>query len=331
MSTTASDSILVSVIIPIYNTQDTILKLINNLQQIKCDNIEFIFVNDGSRDNSLHILQLELKKWGEKYQYKIIDKQNGGLSDARNTGLKSANGDFIWFVDSDDLINVESVKTIYKFLQLHLMCDLVVFPYRIFENEAEIIQIGATNQGQFHEISSQELLTKLFLRKIDNYSWSFIASKRIYIKNHITFPVGKNFEDYATTYKVFANSSNPVFFSKITYFYRYRQNSIVHDPGKLVANAKDILFHGNNILNEFNNSLLARQFVLSFLLYAINSLQENQTDESIDLIKSIDKQIRMFCVNNFPIKKRIIILLYKVNLYKVVKRWKLKNILLTFK
>lgn len=90
---------MVSIIIPVYNAERTIKRCVESLRKQKLDSKEFIFVNDGSKDSSLEIL----RHLAESIQdVKIIDKQNGGVSSARNAGLKIANGEFITFMDADD-------------------------------------------------------------------------------------------------------------------------------------------------------------------------------------------------------------------------------------
>ncbi|KRK39958.1 glycosyltransferase family 2 protein [Loigolactobacillus bifermentans] len=323
------NDVLLSIIIPIYNTQDTIIQLADNLKKLNFDDIEIVFVNDGSTDDSMKVLRYNFKDLHSNFKYKFLNKCNGGLSDARNFGLNNSNGKFVWFIDSDDLIDIKSVKIIYEFLSTHQTCDLLLFSYRLFESYSEINHTIDTDNGEFHYTNSEKLLTKLFLRQLDNYSWSFIACKSLYVQNNIQFPKGRNFEDYATTYKVFSKSKKPVVFSRITYFYRYRKESIVHSSVKLVGNAKDILFHSKVILKDLDNSLLARQFVFSFLLYAVNSLQQSRTNTSTRLVMVIDKKIRAFHTSDFPLKKKLIIISYRCSLYKIIKKWKLKNILLT--
>jgi len=89
----------VSVVIPIYNVQDYLTKCLNSLYDQLNDTIEVILVNDGSTDNSLEIC----RKYAEKYPNTIvIDKENGGLSDARNVGTEAASGEYIYYLDSDD-------------------------------------------------------------------------------------------------------------------------------------------------------------------------------------------------------------------------------------
>ena len=98
----------VSVIVPIYNVEKYLEKCINSLLSQTLEDIQIILVNDGSKDNSGTIA----KKYAERNKDKVIyvEKENGGLSDARNYGLKYATGDFVAFLDSDDYIEKMLMK-----------------------------------------------------------------------------------------------------------------------------------------------------------------------------------------------------------------------------
>lgn len=122
----------ISVIVPVYNVSnyldDCVLSLVN--QKYDFSKVEVILVNDGSTDNSLEICN----KYANKYEnIKVIDKKNGGLSDARNHGFKASNGEYIMFLDSDDLINDKSLLYLSKFLDEHKEVDFVISRVRMFE------------------------------------------------------------------------------------------------------------------------------------------------------------------------------------------------------
>ena len=115
---------LVSVIVPMYNAERTISDCIESLIAQLYLNIEIILVDDGSRDNTVSIA----KKSEEKYKnLKVIQKKNGGVSSARNVGLSNATGDFICFVDSDDVVKNKYISS---------------FIENYYENKADLIWCG---------------------------------------------------------------------------------------------------------------------------------------------------------------------------------------------
>ena len=97
----------VSVIVPIYNVEDYLECCLDSILKQTYTNLEIILVNDGSTDSSLSICKKYLEK---DNRIVIVDKSNGGLSDARNAGLENANGEYVMFVDSDDFLTENAVK-----------------------------------------------------------------------------------------------------------------------------------------------------------------------------------------------------------------------------
>ena len=124
---------LISVVVPIYNVEKYLKTCIETIIKQTYKNIEIILVNDGSTDNSLQICN-EFKE--KEKRIKVINKKNGGLSDARNIGLKKAKGKYICFIDSDDFINEKYIE------ELHSL---------IIKNNAQIAICSFENVNEFGE------------------------------------------------------------------------------------------------------------------------------------------------------------------------------------
>ena len=101
----------VSVIVPVYNVQDYIEECLLSIMKQSYKEIEIIAVNDGSKDDSLHVLE---KMQARDSRIIILNKENGGLSDARNYGIKHSTGDYYLFVDSDDIIHENMIEELQK-------------------------------------------------------------------------------------------------------------------------------------------------------------------------------------------------------------------------
>ena len=115
-----------SIIVPIYNISSFIDQCVESLVNQTCKNLEIILVNDGSKDNSLEII----KKWERKdSRIVVVNKTNGGLSSARNEGLKSATGDYILYVDGDDWIDVGALAEADRFITKYGLVDMIGFNY----------------------------------------------------------------------------------------------------------------------------------------------------------------------------------------------------------
>ncbi|MGL5244702.1 MAG: glycosyltransferase family 2 protein, partial [Sarcina sp.] len=118
-----------TIIVPVYNVEEFLVECLESIYKVSDIDYEVILVNDGSKDDSLNIL----KKYKELYptKTKIIDKENGGLSSARNIGIKEAKGEYLAFVDSDDVIDPKGFEEFFKEGQ-RLDLDVMVGNMRYF-------------------------------------------------------------------------------------------------------------------------------------------------------------------------------------------------------
>lgn len=214
---------LITIVVPIYNVEQYLERCIKSIVSQTYENIEILLVNDGSPDNSQKIME----KWGKKdKRIKCLYKENGGLSDARNYGIKRSKGKYICFIDSDDYIDKDYVKKLY---------------YAIKENNAEISwcnirtvndngKTGTINQNE-EDLWSFEMASacnRLFL-------------KDLFIKNDISFPKGLWYEDLATTPRLFFKAKKVVFVDSELYSYYYNSESITKTYCKRALDMKEVL------------------------------------------------------------------------------------------
>lgn len=155
----------ISIIIPVYNTKDLVEKCVIPILELADDTIEVICVNDGSRDNSLEVLkniQLNYPKMV------IVDKDNGGLSSARNSGLEVANGEYILFLDSDDWFSDENVfQKIYNKIIENNYPDCVSLSYDCLIGKNKSLQImDRNNQKELVESLYVACWTKCVKREL---------------------------------------------------------------------------------------------------------------------------------------------------------------------
>ena len=116
------ERVKISVIIPVYNVEKYIRECIESVLNQTLKDIEIIAVNDGSRDNSIKIIEEYLSD----ARLKIINKENGGASFARNIGMKAARGEYIYFIDSDDFINEDVLEVSVSYTHLTLPTNSLV-------------------------------------------------------------------------------------------------------------------------------------------------------------------------------------------------------------
>ncbi len=203
----------VSVIVPVYNTEKYLRKCLDSLVEQSLQDIEIIVVNDGSPDNSQTIIE----EYAEKYKnIKSYIKENGGLSDARNYGIKKSSGDYIAFVDSDDYVSKEMYEQMYNFATKNDMDVVVCDSINVYPDGKEIL-INSNNH-----YSSEN---------IDNYLISYpMACTRLfkrYIFEHLEFKKNIYYEDLELTPKIVQITDKVGFVEKGLYYYVQRQGSIM--------------------------------------------------------------------------------------------------------
>ena len=123
----------VSIIVPIYNVEEYLVKCLDSLVNQTLKEIEIICINDGSTDNSLEILKAYAQK---DDRITVINKKNSGVSDARNTGLEMANGEYVMFVDSDDYLEIQTCQSIYEKIKKD-NSNLLIFNYFLVTQETK--------------------------------------------------------------------------------------------------------------------------------------------------------------------------------------------------
>lgn len=214
------DNPLISVTVPIYNVEEYLNRCVESIVNQTYQNLEIILVDDGSPD---HCPQM-CDEWVEKdKRIKVIHKQNGGLSDARNAGLKIATGEYISFIDSDDYIASDFFATLLAVMEKEnsdvVECSVVKFyederfekysdNLAVTTSQTESALSGLIAENPFH----QHVWNKLY--KVD-------------CLKGILFPVGKLNEDEFWTYQVFGRAQKVSKINKTMYYYFQRSDSIM--------------------------------------------------------------------------------------------------------
>ncbi|OBZ12318.1 glycosyltransferase [Bacillus sp. FJAT-26390] len=176
----------VSVIIPVYNAEKYLEECILSLLNQTLHACEFIFVNDGSSDNSRFLIERYKKKDG---RIKLINQENQGVSAARNAGLRVASGEYVGFVDADDYVKRDMYQTLYAAAVRH-GCDVVISN---FESELEGSKVITSYSFPSDELLDRayiiEQIMPYFLKEDDlNSSVNKIYLKRLLDENHVLFP-----------------------------------------------------------------------------------------------------------------------------------------------
>ena len=209
---------LISVIIPIYCVEAYLFRCVDSLVNQTYQNLEIVLVDDGSLDNC----SLICDDWACKdNRIKVIHKENGGLSDARNTGIKIATGEYISFIDSDDWIDRE---TFFLVMEKLLATSAQIGAFNIISVDSEIFTPDLSDK---YEILNSEQAIE---NTIDDIGVKTVAWNKVYHKHvlqGLTFPKGKLHEDEFFTFRVLDKAEKIVYLHKQCYYYFQRPTSIM--------------------------------------------------------------------------------------------------------
>ena len=239
----------VSVIVPFYNVEGYIEKCLDTLVNQTLEDIEIILVNDGSKDNSILIAKKFLENYPKKIFY--LEKENGGLSDARNFGIPYAKGEYIAFLDSDDYVEKNMYEEMYALAKKE-NSDMVQCNFYW-----EYIDKNKKKIGDVQKYSNKkELITK---GRVE--AWNKLIKREILENEEIRFPKGLRYEDVEFTYKLAPYLEKVSFIDKPFIHYIQRQNSISNSQNEKTAEIFDILdnvikyYKEKNIYEEYKNEL----------------------------------------------------------------------------
>ncbi|EGO9466174.1 glycosyltransferase family 2 protein, partial [Enterococcus faecalis] len=212
---------LVSVVIPVYNVEKYVEKCLDSVINQTYQNLEIIIVNDGSTDNSLSVCQ---KKKLSDSRIKLINKENGGLSSARNAGIECAQGEFICFIDSDDWIELDYIEVLLNGME-NTNVDISVIQM-IKVKDFNKIAFQSESQTKWDIFERETAMRELFSSNLIGYS----ANNKLYrisLFKSIRYPEGMLMEDKGTTYRLIDSSTKVAVNGSTKYHYYLRDNSIL--------------------------------------------------------------------------------------------------------
>ncbi len=210
---------LVSVIIPIYNVEKYVKRCIDSVLAQTYENLEIILVDDGSIDSSSSICNEYALK---DSRILIIHKPNGGLSSARNAALDVFKGDYVTFVDGDDVVGERYVEALLELVEKYNV-ELSQIMFRIVsEKESEILPKGNVYECLY---TQKEALRDMMGQKhVTNSACYKLYARRLF--DEIRYPLNTYFEDVAVTYKILFMVDSVAYSSEVLYDYIKREGSI---------------------------------------------------------------------------------------------------------
>lgn len=262
----------ISIIIPVFNVENYLAKCLDSIINQTLMDIEIICVNDGSKDNSVDILNTYAQR---DKRITIINKANGGLSSARNAGIRVANGEYICFLDSDDYFEFNACERLYiEILEGH--ADIIVFGANIFPLNPW------PDYWLFDNLSPRTITYNSFVKEAlfkekgaTPFVWRNCFKRKFLLKNKLLFNEDIKFgEDLIFQFCAFPQAKNITFISDKLYNYRwYREGSLMNLAGKDIqkkyldhVNEIKIItdyWNKNNLINKYGKDLL--KWSISFI------------------------------------------------------------------
>lgn len=287
-----------SIIVPVYNTGKYINKCLNSIQNAMDADCEVIIVNDGSTDNSEEIIKEYLSKLPEKYKDNFVytKKENKGLADTKNVGIKMSRGDFISVVDSDDYISDDFYTIARKYIQ---EADIIVYDlYIIFEKDSTWNYTSRACRDD-----RKEKLVAFLNGAMSGSSCNKIIKRELY--NNYEFPVGKEYEDTAVTPFILTDAKNIKYVPYPMYYYLQREKSIVATNTlmsafyKICHNISDVLVKNNKDLDKYKY-IINEFFVERILDIFVQDINENRKEflKNIEAFSKDNKELIEYIIKS---------------------------------
>lgn len=210
---------LISIIVPIYNVENYLRQCLDSILNQTYQNFECLLINDGSPDNSPDICREYVAK-DARFHY--FEKENGGLSSARNFGIERSTGAYLTFVDSDDWLEHDALDRLYGALRKE-GADISIGRYNCYdESRCQYLFYDSNPDDSLEVIDGKEIIGREAVEEMRNGNWT-VAYLKLFkreLLENLPFPLGKIAEDTYWTWKVLLRASRVVYLNSYIYWYR---------------------------------------------------------------------------------------------------------------
>ncbi|NQP51812.1 glycosyltransferase family 2 protein [Streptococcus suis] len=284
---------LISIIVPVHNVETYLEQCIHSVLNQTYSNWELLLINDGSTDSSGTICD-DYAKGDERIR--VVHKNNGGLSDARNAGINNCTGEYITFLDSDDGIREDFLETCLTTAIQHDV-DIVIGHFFIWDENQQTFYyfVEQSQKDTIELISAQEALNRQVVWKNFNTAPFVVAWGKVFkatLFNTIRFPKGKVFEDEYTIHKALLKSDSVALINKEFYMYRRHGNSIMTSDfslSKVLNNIEALEERIVDLVLAKKDTELVRQKLYNVLLHTKHELEVHQCSDSLEYLRVLNK------------------------------------------
>ena len=296
----------ISVIVPVYNTRQYLDRCVESIVKQIYSNIEILLIDDGSTDGSSRLCD----EWAKKdKRIKVYHKKNGGLSDARNYGLKHVVGEYVGFVDSDDWIEWDMYDVLLKEMMKN-SADIVICG-RCFEFEKKSVIWGARTKFL---MGPKEAIVKL--NSFSGFDMS--ACDKLYrrtVFKEIRFPFGRKCEDAYIMYKLFDCAKRIEYYPGYFYHYYQRKNSIARSKSLNMDLIYAAIEQDRYIEEKYNDIAFVGKANVAFAVKSIYEIALTRNIKINNELKQFKKKIKKYkkdiVANPFlPKRKKIAFIMF---------------------
>lgn len=324
-----SENLLISVVIPIYNIQDYITKCVETvLIPGYEDKIEVLLVNDGSKDNSKEVCETIIQDHAS-FRIKLLNKENGGLSDARNYGIQNSTGKYVFFLDGDDFLDSDEFLSFLIRLE-ETNADVILNNYKEYdENSKKLYQVNdELGKVDLNKFSKNEFICYI-MNDVANSMWSawkYVVKREILFEENLMFGVSLLCEDIDWTVRLLAQVKNIEYSGLAFYCYRTnREGSIINTVN--IKKEIDIINISTNRINYVQNSQLssdAKSAIIDRLLIEIFVLclihvQMHNTEDGKHLLNVITENRKLLELAESKKMKKIRLMIFVLGLERTSK------------
>lgn len=313
---------ILTVVIPVYNVEKYLKRCIDSILVQEWKNYNILLVDDGSTDNSPQICE----DYAKAYDIiSVIHKENGGLSEARNTGISNAEGEYVYFLDSDDWIEPNTFSDLAEVIESD-QYDIISFNPEFVKSEHDIIK---SDSKRTKRLTGKETLIDMFSYGfITGFATDKIYRKALFTKNTIQFPVGKYYEDLGTNYKLFL-AAKKVYATNQKYYHYLIDNPDAITQSWNEKKLRDMfefykeVFYSDFVRSQLNQEELhiSQLYYVNGLTHILSSLYKAKLHKHYSEIASEVKQEleknKMKCSEMKSIPNRNKYLLYRLHLLKL--------------
>ena len=296
--------VLLTVVIPVYNVEKYLKRCVESVLVQEWHNYDILLVDDGSTDSSPQICD----DYAKVYDFiSVIHKKNEGLSAARNTGISNADGEYVYFLDSDDWIEPNTFSDLAEVIESD-QYDIISFNREFVKSEHDIIK---SDSKRTKRLTGKEALIDMFSDGfITRFATDKIYRKALFTKNTIQFPVGKYYEDLGTNYKLFL-AAKKVYATNQKYYYYLIDNpdSITKSWNKqkfenMISFYKE-LYYSDDVRSKLDSSELAiaKIFFVNGMTHILASLFKSNLYKTYPkLTKFVKKELK---INKLKFQQKI--------------------------